>query len=80
MAVQRFNRTCVLIAGSARVEHPSIPNVIRLRFGLAGEEPKTLREAGSELGVSVAHARELERLGLRRLTGDAALEGPAEAA
>jgi RNA polymerase primary sigma factor len=55
-------------------------NVIGLRFGLAGEEPKTLRQASSELDLTVAQARELELRGLRRLTSDGALEGLSEAA
>ena len=49
-------------------------NVIRLRFGLAGEEPLTLRQTGSELGISLERARELEQQGLRRLAGSTELE------
>src|SRR5579872_212772 len=49
-------------------------NVIRLRFGLSGEEPLTLRQAGSELGISLERARELEQQGLRRLAGSTELE------
>jgi RNA polymerase primary sigma factor len=49
-------------------------NVIRLRFGLAGEEPLTLRQTGSELGISMERARELEQQGLRRLAGSSELE------
>jgi RNA polymerase primary sigma factor len=50
-------------------------NVIRLRFGLAGDEPRTLRQTGSELGISEQRARELEQRGLKRLAGSAELEG-----
>ena len=32
-------------------------NVIRLRFGLAGDEPLTLRQTGSELGITTERAR-----------------------
>jgi RNA polymerase primary sigma factor len=44
--------------------------VIRLRFGLAGDEPITLKQAGSELGISAERARELEERGLRRLAAN----------
>ncbi len=54
--------------------------VIRLRFGLAGDEPMTLRQAGSELGISVERARQLEERGLRRLAGNPELEGLRQAA
>jgi RNA polymerase primary sigma factor len=49
-------------------------NVIRLRFGLTGEEPRTLRQTGSELGISAERARELEERGLRRLARSVELE------
>jgi RNA polymerase sigma factor (sigma-70 family) len=55
-------------------------SVIRLRFGLAGEEPKTLRQAGSELGITAERARQLEEQGLRRLAATAELAGLGEAA
>jgi RNA polymerase primary sigma factor len=48
-------------------------NVIRLRFGLTGDEPRTLRQTGSELGISAERARELEERGLRRLARSAEL-------
>ena len=49
-------------------------NVIRLRFGLAGQEPMTIRQTGTELGISLSRARELEEQGLRRLAGSRELE------
>jgi RNA polymerase primary sigma factor len=55
-------------------------SVIRLRFGLAGEEPRTLRQAGSELGITAERARQLEEQGLRRLASARELEGLSEAA
>ena len=55
-------------------------NVIRLRFGLSGEEPRTLRQAGSELGITAERARQLEEQGLRRLAATGELEGLSEAA
>jgi RNA polymerase primary sigma factor len=42
-------------------------NVIRLRCGIGGEEPRTLGQAGKELGISAERARQLEEQGLRRL-------------
>ena len=55
-------------------------SVIRLRFGLAGEEPRTLRQAGTELGITAERARQLEEQGLRRLAKARELEGLSEAA
>jgi RNA polymerase primary sigma factor len=49
-------------------------NVIRLRFGLTGDEPRTLRQTGVELGIPMALARELEQQGLNRLAASAELE------
>ncbi len=49
-------------------------HVIRLRFGLAGEEPLTLRQTGTELGIPLERARELEQQGLRRLAGSSELD------
>jgi RNA polymerase primary sigma factor len=49
-------------------------NVIRLRFGLQGDEPRTLKQTGVELGIPMAKARELEQQGLSRLAASAELE------
>ena len=49
-------------------------NVIRLRFGLAGQEPLTIKQTGTELGITPSRARELEEQGLRRLAGNPELE------
>jgi RNA polymerase primary sigma factor len=54
--------------------------VIRLRFGLAGDEPKTLRQTGKELGISTERARQLEEQGLRRLAASGELASLREAA
>jgi len=54
--------------------------VIRLRFGLHGEEPLTLRQTGKELGISTERARQLEEQGLRRLARSAELASLREAA
>jgi RNA polymerase primary sigma factor len=55
-------------------------NVIRLRFGLAGEEPRTLGQIGSQLGISAQRVREIEERGLRRLAASPELSGLREAA
>jgi RNA polymerase primary sigma factor len=49
-------------------------NVIRLRFGLSGDEPLTLRQCGSELGITTERARQLEAKGLERLASRPELE------
>jgi RNA polymerase primary sigma factor len=43
--------------------------VIELRFGLSGDEPRTVRQTGTALGISSARASELEEQALRRLAG-----------
>jgi RNA polymerase primary sigma factor len=55
-------------------------NVIRLRFGLAGVEPLSLRQTGSELGISMEQARRLEESGLRRLASGGSLDSLRSAA
>jgi RNA polymerase primary sigma factor len=55
-------------------------SVIRLRFGLAGIEPLSLRQTGSELGITLEQARRLEESGLRRLAGSGGLESLRSAA
>ena len=61
---------------NAIVEHlpEAERNVIRLRFGLAGDEPKTLRQTGIELGITTEQARQLEAKGLERLADSPELE------
>jgi RNA polymerase primary sigma factor len=55
-------------------------NVIRLRFGLAGDEPRTLRQTGIELGIPMDRARRLEEQGLTRLASSSELDQLRDAA
>ncbi len=55
-------------------------NVLKLRFGLAGREPRSLREAGAELGITAERARQLEERALRRLAESGELEELRDAA
>ena len=48
---------------------PNEATVLRLRFGLGGEEPETLESVGRHLGVSRERARQIEAAGLRKLRG-----------
>jgi RNA polymerase primary sigma factor len=48
--------------------------VLELRFGLSGDEPRTLRQTGSALGITSARASELEEQALRRLAGTEGVE------
>jgi RNA polymerase primary sigma factor len=57
----------------ARLPEPE-RKVIELRFGLAGGEPRTARQIGSELGITSARASELEDQALRRLADSAGVE------
>jgi RNA polymerase primary sigma factor len=49
-------------------------DVIDLRFGLSGDEPQTVRQTGTRLGISPKRAAELEQSALRRLAGEAELD------
>jgi RNA polymerase primary sigma factor len=75
-AADRDRRITTVVEGLPEDER----NVIRLRFGLAGDEPLTLRQTGSELGITTERARELEERGLNRLAGTPELEGLRQAA
>jgi RNA polymerase primary sigma factor len=55
-------------------------NVIRLRFGLAGDDALTLTQTGRELGISAERARQLEESGLRRLARNGELDNLRQAA
>jgi RNA polymerase primary sigma factor len=49
-------------------------NVIELRFGLSGDEPRSARQTGTELGITAKQATELEEQALRRLAQSPELE------
>jgi RNA polymerase primary sigma factor len=55
-------------------------NVVRLRYGINGDEPTPLRRTGQELGLSVAEVRRLETRALDRLARMREVEGLREAA
>ena len=55
-------------------------NVIRLRFGVDGEEPTPLRETGNRLGISPERVRQIEERALRALPGNRDLAGLRDAA
>jgi RNA polymerase primary sigma factor len=46
---------------------PREANILRQRYGLAGEEPKTFKEIGQKMGLSRERIRQLEKTALRRL-------------
>src|SRR5262249_30981452 len=46
---------------------PRMRYVLELRFGLAGDEPKTLAEIGDWLGVTRERARQIQEGALREL-------------
>ena len=50
-------------------------NVVMLRYGIDGDEPTPLREAGRRLGISSDAVRKLERKALAELAGNRELEG-----
>ena len=54
--------------------------VIRLRYGINGDEPTPLREAGKRLGLSPERVRRIEHQALERLATTREVAGLAEAA
>ena len=55
-------------------------DLVTLRFGLAGDEPASLREAGTQLGLTTQGTRRLEEQALGRLAQSGELEELREAA
>ncbi len=68
--IQRDQQVNAVVDGLPEDER----NVIRLRFGLAGDDPRTLRQTGTELGITLEQARRLEEQGLRRLASSGELD------
>jgi RNA polymerase primary sigma factor len=54
--------------------------VIQLRFGLTGDEPRTVRQTGTDLGITAARAGELEERALARLASGGELDSLRDAA
>jgi RNA polymerase primary sigma factor len=54
--------------------------VVRLRYGINGDEPTPLRETGRRLGLSAEGVRKIESKALERLSRARELEGLSEAA
>ena len=50
-------------------------NVVMLRYGIDGDEPTPLREAGRRLGISSDAVRKLERKALAELAESRELKG-----
>ena len=55
-------------------------SVVSLRYGLDGSEPRSLREAGAQLGLTAERTRQLEEQALRRLAESGDLDELREAA
>jgi RNA polymerase primary sigma factor len=54
--------------------------VVRMRYGIDGEEPKALRETGRRLELSAERVRQLESRALERLSSHREIEGLRDAA
>jgi len=55
-------------------------NVVKLRYGINGDDPTPLRETGRRLGLSPERVRQIEGEALKRLAMTRELEGMSEAA
>ena len=67
---QREQQVADIVANLPEAER----KVIELRFGLTGDEPRSVRQTGSALGMSSARVNELENQALRRLAGTDGVE------
>ncbi len=55
------------LAGALRLLNPRMRRVLALRFGLDGENPQTLEQVGTGLGITRERVRQLESRALREL-------------
>jgi RNA polymerase primary sigma factor len=71
--VEQAARGAALRRALQRLPEPE-RNVVKLRFGIDGDEPTPLREAGRRLGISSDAVRKLERKALAELAESDELE------
>jgi RNA polymerase primary sigma factor len=68
------NDNLVHVMGQLKTMDPREATVLKMRFGLEGHEPKTLKEIGESLGLTRERVRQIETEALNRLAES--LEGP----
>ena len=66
-AATAINHRSVELAEALLRLNPRLRRIVTLRFGLAGESPRTLEQVGVELGITRERVRQLETRALREL-------------
>jgi RNA polymerase primary sigma factor len=66
-AATATNHRSVELAEALKRLNPRLRRIVTLRFGLAGESPRTLEDVGVELGITRERVRQLETRALREL-------------